>query len=724
MVLSQTDGEIREYIPEFRHQSLLNPRDHRPLALIMTYIHQNQSILGCIKVVVLEVRGDVNICIPAQCSRSEEGTSPAAQGYPPDGGTHECAVPERMASERVFDVVEEGLHRHFRRELPDSPRTDVGMRVCQREDLVGDLFVRMAGAQGLEDDRELPAVDHGFEPDFLHPIEVSGGTQGRLGAGQRPEATRSAQLKSASVVAAQLAGSSIEKRCLHSRYGIGGHEDHELYHEIGLGIEGLQGRGDQSQPLGEGRVYAIGDVVEVGVRRVNGDALADGEFDRALDGVLTGQPLEALKDDRVVDDDHLAFKSHRFLDQGFIAVQTHHHPPHRRVRVAHQQPRVVIRFLQKGGRPALHGTGDVPDGGEFGCILHAANVPPRTMRIPRDARAWGLPLALLYGGVVRLRNWAYDRGLLASRPGALRTLVLGNVTVGGTGKTPHAIFMVRALEGIVGEGRVGLLSRGYGRRTRGFRWVRAEDDAATVGDEPLLIKRHLGEVPVAVCGDRLAGLASMHSQAPQLRWVVLDDALQHRRLRPDLALILLDDTQPVEHDFYLPTGRLRDTPRSLRRADAALLTRLPSDASPARLASALTYQGWPADRPHWGTTMRMRFPGLPQVRPRAVAVAGIAQPHRFLDALPGPFQVVASFTYPDHHPYTAQDALRWAQAAQQHHAQYLVTTEKDAVRMAQWAPGYHPLILLTVGLEIEFFQPQDFLQWLREKVRQREAGTR
>ena len=138
----------------------------------------------------------------------------------------------------------------------------------------------------------------------------------------------------------------------------------------------------------------------------------------------------------------------------------------------------------------------------------------------------------------------------------------------------------------------------------------------------------------------------------------------------------------------------------------------------------VTYQGWPADRPHWGTTMRMRFPGLPQVRPRAVAVAGIAQPHRFLDALPGPFQVVASFTYPDHHPYTAQDALRWAQAAQQHHAQYLVTTEKDAVRMAQWAPAYHPLILITVGLEIEFFQPQDFLQWLQEKVRQREAGTR
>lgn len=345
------------------------------------------------------------------------------------------------------------------------------------------------------------------------------------------------------------------------------------------------------------------------------------------------------------------------------------------------------------------------------------------MRIPRNARAWGLPLALLYGGVVRLRNWAYDRGWWKSRPGDLRTLVLGNVTVGGTGKTPHALFMVRALERIVGEGRVGVLSRGYGRRTRGFRWVSAGDNAATVGDEPLLIKRRLGEVAVAVCGDRLAGLAAMRAQAPHLRWVVLDDALQHRRLQPDLTFVLLDDSQPVGLDFYLPCGRLRDTPRSMARADAALLTRLPDDASPAQLAASREKQGWPAARPHWGTAMRMRFPELPLSHPRAIAVAGIAQPQRFLDALSGTIQLVASFTYPDHHPYSVDEIQRWVETAQQHQAPYLVTTEKDAVRLEALTHALQPLKLVTVALEVEFLQPQPFLQWFEEKVRELEGRT-
>jgi tetraacyldisaccharide 4'-kinase len=346
------------------------------------------------------------------------------------------------------------------------------------------------------------------------------------------------------------------------------------------------------------------------------------------------------------------------------------------------------------------------------------------MRIPRDARAWGLPLALLYGAVVRLRNWAYDRGWRSSRPGALHTLVLGNVTVGGTGKTPHALYMVRALERIVGEGRVGVLSRGYGRRTRGFRWVSAEDAATATGDEPLLIKRHLGEVAVAVCEDRLAGLAAMRAQAPHLRWVVLDDALQHRRLRPDLALVLLDESQPVGLDFYLPCGRLRDTPRSLARADAALLTRLPTDASPAMLAASLERQGWPADRPHWGTTMHMRFPDLPQTPPRAIAVAGIAQPQRFLDALPGPFELMASFTYPDHHPYSERDVRHWVQAAHHHRASLLVTTEKDAMRIQPLSAVLHPLEMMTVGLEVQFFLAQTFQKWLEQKVTQIEEGAR
>ncbi len=344
------------------------------------------------------------------------------------------------------------------------------------------------------------------------------------------------------------------------------------------------------------------------------------------------------------------------------------------------------------------------------------------MRMPRDFRVLGVPLALLYAGVVALRHWAYDRGWLPSRRGPLHTLVLGNLTVGGTGKTPHARLMVQELEALLGPGTVGLLSRGYGRRSRGFRWVRPGDSAAEVGDEPLLLRRMLPGIAVAVCEDRLAGLERMRAEAPALRWVVLDDALQHRRLRPDIGLLLLDDTQPVALDFPLPAGRLRDLPGSMARADAALLTRLPlphTDADP--LARALARQGWPAARPYWGTSMQLHFPApttppAPPALPRAIALAGIARPERFFQALTPHFDLAATFAYRDHRPYTPADQHLWHKTAARTHCTLLVTTEKDAVRLSSLPPFSSDLVVLTIPMEATFHQPESFRNWLREKV--------
>ena len=175
-------------------------------------------------------------------------------------------------------------------------------------------------------------------------------------------------------------------------------------------------------------------------------------------------------------------------------------------------------------------------------------------------RTLGWLPAQLYGLVVRARHRLYDAGILPSHEGALPTLVLGNLTVGGTGKTPLTERLVLDLENILGKGSVGILSRGYGRDTSGFQWVTPQSSSAEAGDEPVMLARKLPHAAVAVCEDRLQGLERMRDERPELRWVVCDDAFQHRALKPTLSMLLIDSTQPIASDRLLPAGRLRDVP--------------------------------------------------------------------------------------------------------------------------------------------------------------------
>ena len=144
-------------------------------------------------------------------------------------------------------------------------------------------------------------------------------------------------------------------------------------------------------------------------------------------------------------------------------------------------------------------------------------------------------LAFAFGAVVRLRHGLFDLGILPSRPGALKTIVLGNLTVGGTGKTPTTERIARDLQNIIGLKKIGILSRGYGRKTKGFHWVSSGMEAIECGDEPLLLCKNLPDVPVAVCENRLKGLRKMKADHPELEWVVCDAAFQHRRLKPTIS---------------------------------------------------------------------------------------------------------------------------------------------------------------------------------------------
>ncbi len=178
-----------------------------------------------------------------------------------------------------------------------------------------------------------------------------------------------------------------------------------------------------------------------------------------------------------------------------------------------------------------------------------------------------------YTLVLALRNFFYDKGILKSYPSALPSICVGNITVGGTGKTPAVEMLIRLYRD---SQRIAVVSRGYGRRTKGFRTVSVEDNYRDVGDEPLQIKRKFPDVTVVVDASRRRAVDALAAMSPDVRpdLVILDDAFQHRRLRPDFSIVLVSSTRPVFKDSLLPIGRLRDLPNQIRRADMVIVTKM------------------------------------------------------------------------------------------------------------------------------------------------------
>jgi tetraacyldisaccharide 4'-kinase len=335
---------------------------------------------------------------------------------------------------------------------------------------------------------------------------------------------------------------------------------------------------------------------------------------------------------------------------------------------------------------------------------------------------------------LRLRHLCFDAGLFPSRRAALPTWVIGNITVGGTGKSPHVRLFVKELEEVVGKGNVGVLSRGYGRSTRGFTWVDLDSLATEVGDEPLMLKRQMPHVPVAACADRLAGVARMHLEQSGLRWVVLDDAFQHRRLKPDVSTVLLDATQPVAGDRLLPAGWLRDLQSSLRRADSALITRVTVGATDWKERS-----GWSGPGPIWATSMiegalipwsaaakqqPVPQPAVnPSERARIIAVAGIARPERFIDGLARAYQIVRRESHPDHHRYSQSEVKRWIAAFDTDGIATIVTTEKDAARLEPFRELLDRVPVHCVPLLAEWHDAAGARAWLRDTALEVERRT-
>jgi tetraacyldisaccharide 4'-kinase len=291
------------------------------------------------------------------------------------------------------------------------------------------------------------------------------------------------------------------------------------------------------------------------------------------------------------------------------------------------------------------------------------------------------PLAAIFGIGVGLRNALYDRAWLRTCRLQGPTISVGNLSVGGSGKTPFVLLLGDLLKqrGV----KFDVLSRGYGRETRGVAEVEPSGSAREFGDEPLLIARRL-RVPVILGEDRYeAGIFAEARFGPQIH--LLDDGFQHRRLARDFDIVLI--TPEDLRDRLLPSGRLREPLSSLRRADAIVLTS-------GALSDSLPVRG----KLIW----RVRRGILPRNVPaRPVAFCGIARPQNFLLQLrTAGVEAAAEAIYRDHHAYTETDIQDLLALKQRSEADGFVTTEKDAINLGGYMAALEPLAVVPVKMEL------------------------
>lgn len=309
-------------------------------------------------------------------------------------------------------------------------------------------------------------------------------------------------------------------------------------------------------------------------------------------------------------------------------------------------------------------------------------------------RSWLSGAAFLYGLAVRARMWAYDRGWKRQSRLPCRVVSVGNMTVGGTGKTPMVILLTEWLQA-QGQ-RVAVLSRGYKRESRAAHVLVSDGKRVLVGpaeagDEPYLIANRCPGAIVAVGADRVAVGRWLLDQWP-VDWVVLDDAFQHRALYRDLDVVLVDAMDATGLDALLPAGRLREPLAGLRRAAAVVITRADSErdvaAVRARLQAVLTESPVQAEVIFTPDEVVSVTPGVRHaadwcVGKKAWLVSGIGNSESFRRlAMANGLQVLGETAFADHHAYRSEDLDRIRAQAKRLNAEIVLTTEKDAGKLA------------------------------------------
>lgn len=297
------------------------------------------------------------------------------------------------------------------------------------------------------------------------------------------------------------------------------------------------------------------------------------------------------------------------------------------------------------------------------------------------------PVALVYGAVVWLRNRLYDTGFYSSIEFSVPVINVGNLSVGGTGKTPHVEYLIRLLQY---QFKVATMSRGYKRRTQGFLLADAETNAVKIGDEPMQYHIKFPEIVVSVAEERMIGIPKLLQQRPSVEAVLLDDAFQHRSVKAGMNILITDYNKPFYKDHILPMGTLREKRHAYKRADVIIVSKCPEGLSEKDAASIvsevnpLAHQKVFFTKINYGTAYNFFTQDKVTLQDKnVILVCGIAKPQPLINYLKQQTSDVHALTYKDHHYFLKNDIEEIKETFDKWDARdkIIVTTEKDAARL-------------------------------------------
>lgn len=327
----------------------------------------------------------------------------------------------------------------------------------------------------------------------------------------------------------------------------------------------------------------------------------------------------------------------------------------------------------------------------------------------RSFRIFLLPISLVYWLVIGCRNWLFDKQFLRTASFGLPLITVGNLAVGGTGKSP----LIEYLAGLLHKKfKVAALSRGYRRRTRGYALVSSHATALEVGDEPLALYRKFPDVPVAVGEERLLAIPELLHDHPETQVILLDDAFQHRSIQAGCSLLLTEYSNLFTRDFYLPTGDLRDLKSRYRAANALIVTKCPIDLSEEKQRSIMAELAPVNGQPVFFTTLAYGSPyHLTQKqfysftgKEEILLVTGISNPRPLKQYIEERSATYHQLTYRDHHIFSIEDfnEIRREFEKLPTENRILITTEKDAVRLEKFSAEIDGLPWYVLPVEHRF----------------------
>ena len=316
------------------------------------------------------------------------------------------------------------------------------------------------------------------------------------------------------------------------------------------------------------------------------------------------------------------------------------------------------------------------------------------------------PFAVLYNAITRLRNLLYDLGIKPSASFDIALISVGNLAVGGTGKTPMVEHLIRLLN--THQFSMATLSRGYGRTTKGMRLANGNDTASTLGDEPYqLFQKFKDKAIVSVCEERAVAIPFLVDQYPDLQVIVLDDAFQHRAVKPGFSMVLTEYASPFYKDFLMPSGRLREARVGATRSDLIIVTKCPDHIDEEEMMGMEHEIRRYAERPVFFTKIRygtpVCFSGGVEIDKKIVLVSGLANATPLEQYASVNFLVEKHFNFRDHHVYTRAEVQNILAFAQQQQAKIL-TTEKDWSKIDALLIEEEREYFYFLPIEIEFIK--------------------